>query len=349
MGNENNPSRWPQAFRWSSQGWQWKRAPGAYIDDTMIICSTSPYKDENNYYPSQHKEEIITNLIRIRDQESAIEFIKRWGPLGINAGIKSYSELKATVYAVISYEFEKIYGEKKDKNCNEYGLLAETVIKDYFKSFGNITVGPAPLPGSMRSLRFHVGDRMIYINLKGDYLENVLFYAERVERICEMKRILALCNDDPYAAEFEAELWWSNNYDAFFFGSDRFLFPPKIETNEKESQTYRELLRYKFVSLRRNFNTFKKQGIYINFTPSGQPTLQFDGLHHFIDYILLSEDEKYSLMVPLKCSDPKCNQLFFPSRKGQRYCQLPWEGRSRCEQRHGRELRRQRKKKEGIS
>jgi len=345
LDKEKQPLKWPQAFRWA-QDWQWKRAPEAYIDEDIIICSTSHYKDTTNYYPSQHKEEIITDLIRIHDQKSALEFIKQWGPLGINAGVKSYNELKATVYAVIGYEFEKNYGKDKDKNCIEFGLLAETIIKNYFKSFDNIVVGTSHFPGSMRDLVFRAGSKLIYVNLKGDYLENIYLYATRVKIISDMKRILSLCNEDPSAAEFEAELWWSNNYDSFLFESDKMFFPKIINPNKLESQTYIELLRYKFVSLRRHFNTFKRQGIYISFTPSGQPTLNFDGLHHFIDFILLSSDEKYSLLFPLKCADPKCKQLFFPKRKNQKYCPpLPWETRSRCEQRHGQQVRREVKKK----
>ena len=73
---------------------------------------------------------------------------------------------------------------------------------------------------------------------------------------------------------------------------------------------------------------------------TGETCILFHNLQVFIFYTLLAEPAS----IPGRCFDPKCNQLFFPSRKGQKYCPPTFRGRSLCEQRHGQALRRAKNK-----
>jgi hypothetical protein len=85
----------------------------------------------------------------------------------------------------------------------------------------------------------------------------------------------------------------------------------------------------------------EESSIYLDLE-TGQPGILFTSLQPFIFYTLLSEPAS----IPMRCHDPKCGQVFFPSRKGQKYCPpLVWENRSRCEQRHSKALQREAKKK----
>ncbi len=156
--------------------------------------------------------------------------------------------------------------------------------------------------------------------------------------------------EDYYIVEKEASEWMETNPDVLPISNMDMIknweanysrHPHEINGRSLSLNEYKIYRVVEIGRLHFSSQLEKEAEIYLH-RETGQPAISFLSLRAFIFYTLLSEPAS----IPERCLDPKCNQLFFPSRKGQRYCPpLAWETRSRCEQRHGKALRRAAKKK----
>ncbi len=319
---EKEYSRWPKSF-------MWKKQPNPRIEDDYIVANMTSYADKNVYCPANHRSTILSDVLKIFDEQSALEFVRKWGILGLGSYGKSYAHLKSGIENIFDYLLHK----EANKNNEE---ILDHIITDYLKTNSDIEIKEG-LSNYEVGLRINLGEQEYTINFKGDHVEHILEFAEKIRRISEIKYLLNLFNDDPYIAEIETEEWFKNN-NSFFSEAEKVLFAENIPYQLKAES--------KLASLRKQFSSIMNKNMYIELTPLGHPVIKFDGLWCFIEFNLLSED-KDPILTPLKCADERCTQLFFPNRKGQRYCPHPQfeNKRSLCEQRHLKREKRKEKKK----
>lgn len=191
------------------------------------------------------------------------------------------------------------------------------------------------------------------IEVWGEKVSEIINFAQDIRAFSTVIRLTekyanANKGDEEYhKVDQEMNEWLSTNPDIFPFNKSKYisiLKSGRINTETGEILPFNEeALQIALEAGRIWVSSELEKGSYLRIdSNSGQPLLYFDNLRNFILYSFIADPAP----IPNRCHDPKCNQLFFPSRKGQRYCPpFPWEKRSRCEQRHGKALRREAKRK----
>lgn len=154
-------------------------------------------------------------------------------------------------------------------------------------------------------------------------------------------------DEDYNSIEFKVNEWIASNPDILPFNDEVLKNTLKVNYEHKDLEkhlSFNEYLLDVAVQFgRANTSMELHNGAFLQIDQeTGQPAFHFDTLYHFINYMFFAG----SYAQPNLCQDPKCNKLFYPSRNNQQYCPpLAWEKRSRCEQRHSKELRRKEQKK----
>jgi hypothetical protein len=263
--------------------WQWYKRPAAQLEyGSLITCGDPPHGA--TYSPGLFFPEILNSVNGVVSNQTALEFVRECGFLGLSKGAHSLNE-----------------------SC----------------------------------------------------LSMILF-ADKIRLIAEVKSLLWNYKsvDTLYFAGDEAEKWIENQKLSYFpkklgisYGDllEQYRglskhFGPKWHVHDE----FEWILRVILSKARQVFSDRSKKGVYIKINSDGRPCLVFDGLFRFIEYNLLIDQSPQ----PKRCADPKCKQLFFPKKADQEYCPPPpGVRRSRCENRHGAELRRvgNGKKKKGSA
>lgn len=289
----------------SLAGFLWFRFGGAKIEKGRLLAPVSHSPDR--YRPAEFLPQLLTAVQQVRDEETALEFAHRWGPLGLSQDVDKLEKALQRNFA--AYEFAMQHG----------------------------------LPWWEANERV---DRMFPLPEKGDPLERVLWFAEWTRHVSTIRRLLANFEDessdepDPWG---RAEAWLATLSPQWQFE----LFGTKLESLREDYGTggwAQDSFEHYAVAFalhwqRLLFSDGSRRGVWVGLhtfsyntkKPEGQPVLHFDALFRFIEYSLLVHG---GVPEPVRCADPKCGALFFPSRKGQRYCPPPpGARRSRCENR----------------
>ena len=289
----------------SLTGWTWLRMPYARMKNGLVVCPAAGER----YSPGADTSNLLTALIRVRDETDALSFVKQWGLLGFAGAPPSTSSL--------SRGFESVLG------------------------LTWILRGEAPLDVSADVLGAEVAAWYERPSLRKEPVEMILSFAEDIRAVSEVVRILDYFGDDRYAATYEAEQWVSGLPDEYRMalaeaGQQFHGTVSKFGSTVACDSEY--LLKTVIKTARMQFSDRSQRGIWVRLDrATGRVGLEFDGLFRFIEYILLSDNAP----APTRCEDPQCGQLFFPIRSSRRYCPPPpGMERSLCEQRHGKEKRR---------
>lgn len=313
--------------------WHWLRRPDITIKDGVLIAGEAQgeWRQENWYRPGEHTKAILTAIQLVKDEETAQQFVNDWGLLGLE-----YKDTK----------------RRSDmfRGAVDYALGIRGKTYDDYEDYKEIVQG----------ILKHFGVKNLQdLTQPRETAQDIIEFARyiRDSDILKIKFLLNLYQDDPYAAEHEAETWLNSLTSekfqeaiGFDWDIDSLREGHKRYEHSSKVPFYEYVLNIGLSSQRHRFNhsAERERGIWIELYTSsvygrteGSPVYHFDGLFRFIEYTLLADPA----LLPQRCADPKCEQLFFPSRKGQAYCPPP-QGikRSRCEQRHNKEKRRVRLK-----
>lgn len=302
----------------SVSSWEWLSEPGITIKDGFFLSSNSD-RDKNLYCPSNYVLEIINSVHKIYNPEDVLQFVKNWGVLGSGLHGSKQTEVASWLQGAIFYAYST-------QSENTYAEVAQRIISDYTIFHGALNIEKLP-------------DNSLMVISLDEKVADVTEFAERIRFILNLRWLLKLFEEDPHLADDEAEIWLENNMSSF---SKLHSHRGNLD-HSLQNAAYSSLLSAKLTQERELFAPTGQNGAYLKISVQGNPELHFDSLSRFIEYNVLLE----ATPAPVRCSDPKCQQLFVPAREGQRYCPpLAGEKRSRCEQRHGQELRR---KKDGGS
>jgi len=314
--------------------WTWSKQPNASIENGLIIGGG----ESQPYYPGENQSELLTAIQRIKDEQSALEFVKHWGLLGFSFDV-SVDKL-GYIRAATEYTYAAL--EKNNKTPDLDSIHAE--VADYFRKIYN----PWAKEGSYS------------LTPKGDPLDDVICFAQEVQYLSEAKALLRLYQEDAFAADYETKEWLSNlspQWCGRLICSDMEFFQKQyieqVGASYNESEYYQYVLHSVIKQARLSYFNRRNRGVWVELhhspiygRPEGYPILRFDGLFRFILYILLAEPSLW----PKRCADPTCNAIFFPTKANQEYCPPPpGVKRSRCENRHGQWLRRNRAKVLNLS
>ncbi len=332
--------------------WKWFRQPDVELREGVI------YQGEQQipYYPGENRIELLNAIKQIVDEKTAIHYVRNWGFLGINQ-VANVWDKRSSALDAASNMFRYLKERYGETVClyEAWEAAAEMLGMEYsYIVSGKKEVGNYSL---------------VKIMPPGETISEIMKFAEWVRHISMVKNLLNTYEEDPYVADNEAEEWLESLSQEHFKG---FIQPYSLAGSlEYFSKIYKELqckggfyqfvlvnilhfarLQFSDITVRSSWlqiftapinDTEEKLRLVAPITTSlnsfnvGFPVLMFDTLLNFIKYELLVEPGSW----PERCKDPKCQQLFFPNRKGQRYCPPPpSKKRSLCEQRHGKELRR---------
>lgn len=295
--------------------WSWCSRPDITIKDGVLIDGKS---EQGEWYrPGEHINSILTAIQLVEDEETAERFVNDWGMLGLE-----YDGNRRRGYmfwGAVDFTFGTRGGTLEDRQ-----KIAEEVLEYY-----------------------GVKD-LIDFTQPRETAQDIVDFASRIRNISKIKLLLSLYQDDPYAAEYEAEAWLNGLareefQEAIGIGADIDF----LETEHRrgfKAPFWKYVLELGLSNHRNRFSGFLQKSIWIELYRShregvseGFPVICFEGLFRFIEYVLLGDPAP----LPQRCADPKCRQLFFPNREGQVYCPPPpGVKRSRCEQRHNKEKKR---------
>lgn len=302
----------------SVSSWEWLSEPGIIIKDGFLLRSNSD-RDKKPYCPGNYVLEIINSVQKIYSTEDALQFVKNWGVLCNGLHGSKQTEVASWLQGAIFYAYST-------QSENTYAEVAQRIISDY--TIFHVALDVEKLP-----------DNSLMVIPLGEKVADVTEFAERIRFILNLRWLLKLFEEDPHLADYEAETWIENNISFF---SELHSHRGNLD-HSLHNTAYKSFFSSKLTQERELFAPTGQNGAYLKISVQGNPELHFDSLSRFLEYNVLLE----ATPSPVRCSDPKCQQLFVPAREGQRYCPpLAGEKRSRCEQRHGQELRR---KKDGGS
>jgi len=296
--------------------WTWLRRPDITIGkDGELVDGTQGAGEF--YRPGEHISAILTAIQLVKDKETVKQFVNDWGMLGLeHRGSLRRSNM---FWGAVDVTFRT-----KGTTHEDYRRIAEEVLECL----------------GVQNLQEFTQPR--------ETAQDIIEFAGRIRDISKIKFLLNLYLDDPYMAEYEAEAWLnaltSEEFQGIIGHGLDIDFLEEQHNQGVEAPFYRYVLDLALNSHRYRFTHSAERGIWIEiFTsrvhgrPEGFPVIHFDGLFRFIGYVLLADPAP----LPQRCADPKCRQLFFPNRAGQNYCPPPpGVKRSRCEQRHNKELQR---------
>ncbi|ACV64372.1 hypothetical protein Dtox_3663 [Desulfofarcimen acetoxidans DSM 771] len=297
--------------------WSWMKRPDVKTENGLIIKG-----DEiEPYHPGEHQKELLNAVQGIYDDKTAIEFVKQWGMLGFAQSAPEVEERSNQIIGAVEFTYAT---RKKDNQDIDFKSVHQEVLQ-FFNPNGGFNLTPI-----------------------GEPISDIVRFAQWVRCLSEVKRLLNLYQEDFTAAAYEAKEWINNLSPEWY----KVLVKVNIKIlQEQYGPSHTEPGFYKYIldiilhGSQRSFSHRSERGVWIqlrtspinNGTPTGQPIIQFDGLFRFIEYLLLVEGGP----SPKRCADPKCRQLFFPTKADQEYCPPPLGvKRSRCENRHGQWMRR---------
>lgn len=308
--------------------WSWLSRPdiklenGVFVDGNLDLVKP--------YSPGEHTNLLLSNLQKVVDEKSALNFVHGWGLLGLNFQADISEKRSNMFFGAVDFTYAQ---RKKEQPETDYSLVSAEVA-DYF--------------GFKRS---ETG-RYVDLSQPRETPEQMIRFADHIRHVSEIKRMLQFFKEDPDAADYDAEEWVKclspNQYEEFV-GPPLKFWREQYKKGYSQPYFYQYLLETILKRERSNFSHYSRRGVWIQLytspisgQPDGWPVLQFDGLFRFIEYVLLAEQAS----TPLRCTDPKCRHLFFPNRAGQKYCPPPpGKKRSLCEQRHSKETQPERKEK----
>jgi len=298
--------------------WEWLSEPGIKIENGFLLRSNSD-RNKKPYCPGNYVLEIISSVQMIYSTEDVLRFVKNWGILGSVLHGTRQTEIASWLQGAIFYAYST-------QSENTYAEVAQRIISDYTIFHGALNVEK-------------LADTSLMVIPLGEKVADVTEFAERIRFIINLRWLLKLFEEDPHLADYEAKTWLENNISSF---SKLHSHRGNLD-HSLHNAAFKSLFSAKLTHERELFAPTGQNGAYLKISVQGNPELHFDSLSRFIEYNVLLE----ATPSPVRCSDPKCQQLFVPAREGQRYCPpLTGEKRSRCEQRHSQELRR---KKDGGS
>jgi len=304
----------------SVKNWRWEKRPGACFKNGFLVEGN---QEPVWYSPGEYQSLIFNDLIKISDEKTAIQFAKLWGFLNISNDVMLRSSL--------SDQYSGAYHYLYHLNGNNYPTKEEAKQIEKFFNY--------PLP-------------------PGDTLSEILHFAQRINYLSQIKRILDGYHNRPTddydvtSASYDAEQWVKNSKDAAKYLHSVNLFDVLTEQCKGFgiSDVNKYLLEAIISSERVSFSHRSKRVIWVELqeVPFYNPeysevnlSLMFSSLARFIEYSLLTNKR----ISPKLCADPNCKQMFFPEKSDQRYCPPPpGVKRSRCEGRHSQELKREKVK-----
>lgn len=308
----------------SINNWIWLARPGAKIENGRLIEGD----DVIPYCPGENIKEILNAVQKIIDENSVLDFARRWGMLGVWRGAPEREDFLSQVIGAADFTYAT---RKKENLAIDFESIYAEVIK-FFNPDGPDDGFELP---------------------PGESVAGIIYFAQRIRYLSEVKRLHTLCREDKLAGAYEARKWVNSltpEWKEIIFGDIDLL--EKIFNEDGlgsgELDFYQYIIDEALKSARFSFSHCSQRRVWIQLYtslhqehpqgfPEGFPVFQFDGLHCFIEYMLLVEGGP----SPKRCADPKCGQLFFPARADQAYCPPPpGVKRSRCENRHGAYLRR---------
>ncbi len=303
--------------------WSWLKRPGVILQDGLLI----PGKEAEPYYPGKHIKDLLNAVCKVADEQSALEFARQWGLLGFGKSAPEVEDRIGRFCGALDYNSSL----RKKENPN---VGWKTIWEEVARYFDPSATG-----------------RFANLTPRGESIAQMINFAEWVKHLSEVKRLLRLYQDDPHAADYDAKEWVKSLSPVWykeFIGNLDFL-REQYERGYSQPHFYQYVLDLVLHQARSSFSHQSRRGVWVQIytssvegQPEGFPVLQFDGLFRFIEYVLLVEGGP----SPKRCADPKCQRLFFPTKADQEYCPPPpGVKRSRCENRHGRELRRRGKGK----
>ena len=315
--------------------WIWLKRPdmmlkdGVFVDDLPAIKYIRHFGSEHLYRPGEHISSLLSNIQKVVDDHSALQFVRDWGLLGLLSAAGKSQERVGRFNGAVEFTYAT---RKRNDPQTDLGEIMMEVSEYYgYEKFGDLRQSRESSPDIIR-------------------------FAELIRHISEIKRFIHLYRDpklEKDAIEVDANKWikgTSPDMRKALVGPDLDYWKGQYEKHGDKPYFLQYLLETSFHELRVRFSHRSRGGVWVQLhsapnedQPDGFPVLQFDGLFRFMEYSLLTEQ----MTIPQRCADPNCGYLFFPAREGQRYCPtLSDEKRSRCEQRHGQSIRRA-KKKEG--
>lgn len=301
--------------------WSWLKWPGAVIENGLI---TEGIEQPIPYYPGENITELLNAVQSIYDEKSALEFVRRWGLLGLRYNVSAANDLSSRIAGAVEFT----YSIRQQENLEIDLDTINREVLQYFNPEGGFS-----------------------LTQKGDSLSGTLEFARWVRYIAGVKRLLLLYQVDKFAADYEANEWlgnlsvhWCNKYICSDMDFLKRQYKEQLGSDFNDSEYYQYVLRVALGRARDTISGRGQRGVWIALykspiagRPEGFPTIQFDGLFRFIAYVLLINGGP----TIKQCADPKCKQLFFPTKSDQEYCPPPiGVKRSRCENRHGQWLRR---------
>lgn len=308
--------------------WSWYRRPDITIQNGVLVDGNP--RQAVFYYPGKHIEAILSAIQLVKDEETVKQFVNDWGMLGLE-----YKDNK----------------RRSDmfRGAVDYALGIRGKTYDDYEDYKEIVQG----------ILRHFGVKGLQdLTQPRETAQDIIGFAGRIRNISRIKLLLSLYLEDPYMAERESKAWLSGLTGEAFqeiigYGCD--MDSLKEGHNEgPKIPFYQYVLEVGLYNHRSRLSSFSQQrGIWIEIFTSpiygrhqGFPVIQFDSLFRFIEYVLLADPAP----LPQRCADPKCRQLFFPSRTGQEYCPPPPAvKRSRCQGRYNKAKERARKKKDPDS
>lgn len=302
--------------------WRWMRDSNTRVEGGLFVCDDA---SEDWYCPGEHTEEILSALIAVTNEQSALKFVKDWGTLGLSRDVARIEEKSARYFGAINYA---LYNAEVNKSS------PESAWDDVYASVNKY---------------FDIEDG--YINKNRESVADTIHFARQIWGLSKVKKLLDLYQEDPIAAEYDTERWvnsisheWKEMFvvGLDFLKDDYRLRQETIKDYNKSFYLY--LLDILLSAARSRFSHRSRRGVWIQFytssiegQPGGFPIIQFDALFRFIEYSLLVEGGP----SPKHCANPKCGRLFFPTKSDRIYCPPPpGVKRSRCENAHGQQLRR---------
>ena len=302
-------------------GWIWYRSPDAHIADGKLLADA----DAAAYVPGENQESILNALLRVRDDDSAIQFAQQWGLLGLARTAPWRDSLEAERIGALRYAWNKWKRKHSDASDKGFAIVMKEV-DGWFRNREDVRLSGMP---------------------DSEPVAWMLDFAERMRLLAEVARIRSFYSEDPPAADYEARQWAAN------LGPERHqelvgmprealleVHTRRVGYGAKRTEPSFDqfLLVHVLDRAQMAFSHPAQRGIWVELAPGdGRPVFEFDGLFRFIEYCVLSGTPKTSK----RCKDPKCGQPFFPIRRSAKYCPSPIPGkRSRCEQRHHKELER---------
>lgn len=308
----------------------WFRQPEVKAEDGYLLSGQPRHNDF--YYPVDYVLEILTAIQVVSDEKTALDFARNWGLLGLANAVDNSSEKWSMLHGAEDFYCNLLMRENPGMPLKEACFKARFEVRKYFGFYND-------------------SDKGLNLTPKGDKISDVIYFTQEIKHISKVKQLLKLFQEDNLAADYDSEEWFNNlpgewleiltgfqslkilkdDYSREIgYGWDLPCFNQWLLEKILAGQRFKEYNRY-------------KRGVWVELyrgpavEREGKPVIKFDGLFRFIKYVLLVEQPSY---WPKKCADPKCRSLFFPTKADQEYCPHPQGKRSRCENRHGRELRR---------